>query len=65
MAAKKKPAARRGGPPTYTPETAERRASGEVKLRLSPEMAARLRQLGAQHPGGVSGLVASWVAAQP
>lgn len=49
-----------GGPPIYAPETAARRAEGQVSLRLAPEVAARLRELGAAHPGGVSG----WVAAQ-
>lgn len=61
MTAKKTPKPRKGGPPTYTPETAQRRAQGEIKLRLAPEVAARLRELGAAHPGGVSGLVTEWV----
>lgn len=62
MAAKKTSKPRRGGPPIYTPETAELRAAGKVTLRLAPEVAARLRQLGAEHPGGVSGWVADQVA---
>ena len=63
MAEPKPKRKRRGGPGggrAYTPETAAVRAAGRVALRLSPEVAARLRELGAAHPGGVSG----WVAAQ-
>jgi hypothetical protein len=53
----KKP--RKGGRPTYTPETAQRRASGQIAVRIPPETAARLRERAAEHPGGLSGLVAS------
>jgi len=50
---------RRGGKPVYTPETAQRRASGQIAVRIPPETAARLRERAADHPGGLSGLVAS------
>ncbi len=50
---------RRGGKPVYTPETAQRRASGQIAVRIPPETAARLRERAAEHPGGLSGLVAS------
>jgi alkanesulfonate monooxygenase SsuD/methylene tetrahydromethanopterin reductase-like flavin-dependent oxidoreductase (luciferase family) len=52
---------RRGGKPTYTPETAARRADGRVTLGLSPEDAAALRRRGAEHPGGMAGVVAEWL----
>lgn len=58
------PRRRKGGKPTYTPETAARRAAGRVQLGLTPERAAILRTLGQDHPGGVSGLVSDWIDAQ-
>lgn len=61
MAQKKKPAPRKGGKPTYTPETAERRAAGRIELRLPPQLADMLRQRGAEHPRGVSGVVIDWL----
>lgn len=59
MAAKRKP------PPTYTAATAARRASGQLAVRIAPELADKARRLGAAHPGGVSGLVASLIEAAP
>ena len=54
---------RRGGKPTYTPEALAARAEGKVTLRLSPEDAAALRRRGAEHPGGMAGVVADWLRA--
>ena len=63
MTAKKKPAPRKGGKPVYTPETAEARKAGAISIKIAPHLAQRLReQLGAAHPGGVSGWVAEQVA---
>lgn len=39
------------------------RGTEAVKLRLPPAAAAKLRQLGAEHPGGISGAVAAWLEA--
>lgn len=50
---KKKPA-----PPTYSPEAAERRAAGQLAIRVSPELAEAIRRAAASHPGGVSGWLA-------
>lgn len=60
MAAKK-----RKPPPTYTPQTAARRASGQIAIRIAPELADKARRLGAQHPGGVSGLIGALIEAAP
>lgn len=57
MAAKR----RKGGPPTYTEATAAKRKAGDIRLRLTPEQADKLRTLATGHPGGMSGLVARWI----
>lgn len=50
---------RRGGPPTYTPETSTARAEGKITTRLTPEEAAAWRAWAADH-GGLAGL-ARWL----
>lgn len=55
----------RGGPPVYGLWTAERRAAGQLAVRIAPEAAARIRERAADHPGGVSGLVASLAEDRP
>ena len=44
---------RSGGPPVYTPETAEARTAGKVTIRLTPEEAAAWRAWAAEY-GGLS-----------
>lgn len=52
---------RRGGKPTYSPETAAARKAGKITLGLSPERAAALRSLGEHHAGGMTGVVSDWI----
>lgn len=56
---------RRGSKPTYTPETAQARGAGQLAVRIAPEAAARIRERALDHPGGVSGLVASLAEDRP
>ncbi len=56
---------RRSSKPTYTPETAQARAAGQLAVRIAPEAAARIRERASDHPGGVSGLVASLAEDRP
>lgn len=65
MTTKKKPAPRQGSKPVYAPGTAERRAAGQLAVRVSPEAAARIRERALDYPGGVSGLVASLAEDRP
>lgn len=68
---KAKPQPPRTGPGSRTGENArsgpnvpeEARSTEAIKLRLPPAAAAKLRQLGAKHPGGISGAVADWLEA--
>jgi len=39
----------------------DKRTTEQVKLRLPPDIAERLRSLGRAHEGGISGLVAEMV----
>lgn len=55
---------RKGGKPTYSPETAARRRAGQITLGLSPERASALRSLGEHHAGGMTGVVSDWIDAQ-
>lgn len=64
MANKKSRSGSRGGQPTYTPEAKERRARGQLSIRVSPELADQIRTAAASHPGGVSGWLADAARAQ-
>lgn len=48
----------KGGPPTYTPEAAERRARGQLAIRIPPDLADQIRAAARDYPGGVSGWLA-------
>ncbi len=49
---------RKGGPPTYTPDTRARRQRGQISVRLDPELADQIRAAAASHAGGLAGWIA-------
>lgn len=52
---------RKGGKPVYTPETAEARRAGDIRLRLTPERAAALRALAKARGVSMVALVSEWI----
>lgn len=52
---------RSGGPPIYTPETADARRAGDIRLRLTPERAAALRALAKARNVSLVALVSEWI----
>ena len=52
---------RSGGPPIYTPETADARRAGDIRLRLTPERAAALRALAKARGVSLVALVSEWI----
>lgn len=61
MVAKPSRPRRSGGPPVYTPETAEARRAGDIRLRLTPERAAALRALAKARGVSLVALVSEWI----